>query len=162
MWACDWSSALCFPISQEDRDGRREAVDAEFDRVVDAVTSFALTPLGAEKLARLRPLTDPHSVHTALAHTTEAVRYLDANGVFPLEAPDDLDAILSALAIEAQPLEPAQLLKLTNFLGSVERVCKSVATAKRGPFPAVSAIADRCPPRRRRGGDENQRAGTEG
>ncbi|MCH7746753.1 MAG: endonuclease MutS2 [Acidobacteria bacterium] len=116
----------------------------EFDRVVDAVTSFALTPLGAEKLARLRPLTDPHSVHTALAHTTEAVRYLDANGVFPLEAPDDLDAILSALAIEAQPLEPAQLLKLANFLGSVERVCKSVATASGGPFPALSAIVDGC------------------
>jgi len=43
----------------------------EFDRVVDAVTSFALTPLGAEKLARLRPLTDARSVQTALAQTTE-------------------------------------------------------------------------------------------
>ena len=81
----------------------------EFDRVVDAVTSFALTPLGAEKLAQLRPLTDAHSVQTALAHTTEGVRFLAANGGFPLEAPDDLDTILASLAIEAQPLEPAEL-----------------------------------------------------
>ena len=116
----------------------------EFDRVVDAVTSFALTSLGAAQLARLRPLTDPRSVQTALAHTTEAVRFLEANGVFPLEAPDDLDTILASLAIAAQPLEPAQLLKLADFLGSVERVCQSVATASGGPFPALSAIVDGC------------------
>ena len=114
----------------------------EFDRVVEAVTSFALTPLGAEKLVRLRPLTDPHAVQTALAHTTEGVRFLEANGTFPLEAPDDLDTILAALAIEAQPLEPTQLLKLADFLRSVERVCQSVATASGGPFPALSAIVD--------------------
>ncbi len=114
----------------------------EFDRVVEAVTSFALTTLGAEKLVRLRPLTDPHAVQTALAHTTESVRFLEANGTFPLEAPDDLDTILAALAIEAQPLEPTQLLKLADFLRSVERVCQSVATASGGPFPALSAIVD--------------------
>ena len=116
----------------------------EFDRVVEAVTSFALTPLGAEKLARLRPLTDPAAVQTALAHTTEGVRFQAANGGFPLEATDDLDTILAALAIEARPLEPAQLLKLADFLGSVERVCQSVATARGGPFPALSSIVDGC------------------
>ena len=117
----------------------------EFDRVVDAVTSFALTPLGAEKLARLRPLTDARSIQTALAHTTEGVRFLAANGGFPLEATSDLDTILASLVIEAQPLEPAQLLQLANFLGSVERVCQSIATAGGGPFPALSAIANGCP-----------------
>ena len=116
----------------------------EFDRVVDAVTSFALTPLGAEQLARLRPLTDARSVQTALAHTTEGVRFLAANGGFPLEAPDDLDTILASLAIEAQPLEPTQLLRLADFLGSVERVCQSVATASGGPFPALLAIVNGC------------------
>jgi DNA mismatch repair protein MutS2 len=116
----------------------------EFDRVVDAVTSFALTPLGAEKLARLRPLTDARSIQTALAHTTEGVQFLTANGGFPLEAPDDLDTILASLAIEAQPLEPAQLLQLATFLGSVERVCQSIATASGGPFPALSAIVNGC------------------
>ena len=100
-----------------------------FDQVVEAVTSFALTPLGAETLARLHPLTEARSIRTALAHTTEGVRFLEANGRFPLEAPDDLNTILAALAIEAQVLQPAQLLKLTAFLRSVERVCQSVATA---------------------------------
>ncbi|HJN42638.1 MAG TPA: endonuclease MutS2 [Vicinamibacterales bacterium] len=116
----------------------------EFDRVVEAVASFALTPLGTERISRLRPLTDPRAVHTALGHTTEGVQYLEANSPFPLEAPDDLDRILSSLAVEAQPLEPAQLLKLADFLGSVDRVCQSVASADGGPFPALSAIVDGC------------------
>ena len=116
----------------------------EFDRVVDAVSTFALTPLGVEKLARLHPLTDVRAIQTALVHTTEGVRYLAANGEFPLEAPDDLDTILASLAIEAQPLEPGQLVQLANFLGSVERVCQAIAAADGGPFPALSAIVNGC------------------
>ena len=134
----------------------------EFDRVVDAVTSFALTPLGAEKLVQLRPLTDLRAVRTALAHTTEGVRFLESNGMFPLEAPDDLDAILASLAIEAQPLESTQLLKLADFLGSVERVCESVATASGGPFPALSAIVDGCATWRRECGDVRSKLDTAG
>ena len=134
----------------------------EFDRVVDAVTSFALTPLGAEKLARLRPLTDARSVQTALVHTTEGVRFLAANGRFPLEAPDDLDTILASLAIEAQPLEPAQLLRLTTFLGSVERVCQSVATASGDPFPGLSAIVNGCPTWGRECGDVRKKIDASG
>ena len=134
----------------------------EFDRVVDAVTSFSLTQLGAEKLARLRPLTDPRSVQTALAHTTEGVRFLEANGVFPLEAPDDLNTILASLAIEAQPLEPTQLLKLADFLGSVQRVCQSVATASGGPFPALSAIVDGCATWSRECGDVRKKVDASG
>ncbi len=116
----------------------------EFDRIVEAVGSYALTPLGAEALARLRPLTDPRAVQTALAHTTEAVRFVTANGALPLVAPDILDETLAALAIEAQPLEPRQLLSLADFLGSVERVSRSLAAGGGEPYPALSAIAGRC------------------
>lgn len=112
----------------------------EFDRIVEAVVSCALTPLGAEALHRLRPLTDPRAVRTALAHTTEAVRFAAANGPLPLEAPQNLRKTLDALVIEAHPLEPAQLVSLVTFLGSVERVCRAVTTATNGPYPALSAI----------------------
>ncbi len=133
----------------------------EFDRVVDAVTSFALTPLGAEKLARLRPLTELRSIRTALTHTTEGVRFLEANR-FPLDAPDDFDSILATLAIEAQVLEPAQLLKLTAFLESVEQVCQSVTTASGGPFPALSAIVDGCATWGRECGDVRKKLAASG
>ncbi len=115
----------------------------EFDRVVEVVASHALTPLGADALAQMRPLTDPRAVQAALAHTTEGVRFLAANeGGLPLEAPSDLAAILSRLAIEAHPLSPIDLRKLADFLQSLERSCQVVRTAGGGPYPALTAIAN--------------------
>ena len=117
----------------------------EFDRVVEAVAGHALTPLGAAELARLRPLTDRRAVQTALAHTTEGVRFLAANGRgLPLEAPGDLADVLSRLAIEAHPLDPVDLRKLADFLRSVERSRQAVRGADGGPYPALTAIADDC------------------
>ena len=114
----------------------------EFDRIVGAVETHALTPLGAAALTQLRPLTDPHAVRAALAQTSETVRFIAANGPLPLAAPDDLNKILAALAIEAQPLEPNQLVALVAFLGSVERVCLAVTAADGGPYPGLSAIVN--------------------
>ena len=115
----------------------------EFDRVVEVVASHALTPLGARELAQLRPLTDRRAVQTALAHTTEGVRFLAANeGGLPLEAPSDIAEILSRLAIEAHPLAPIDLRKLADFLRSVERSCQAVRNAGGGPYPALTAIAN--------------------
>jgi DNA mismatch repair protein MutS2 len=112
----------------------------EFDRIVEAVTSCALTPLGAEALGQLRPLTDARAVRSAQTDTTEAVRFAATNGPVPLEAPVHLDEALGALTIEAQALEPTQLLSLVNFLDSVQRVCRLVTTATTGPYPALAAI----------------------
>lgn len=117
----------------------------EFDRVVEAAAGHALTPLGAGQLAELRPLTDRRAVETALARTTEGVRFLAAEeGGLPLEAPADLAAVLSRLAIEAHPLAAADLRKLADFLRSVERSCRTVRDAGGGPYPALAAIASGC------------------
>jgi dsDNA-specific endonuclease/ATPase MutS2 len=58
----------------------------EWDRIVEVVRGFALTPLGAARLAELQPQTDPHRVSQLVAATTEAVRYLDTNPEFSLNA----------------------------------------------------------------------------
>jgi DNA mismatch repair protein MutS2 len=98
----------------------------EFDRIVEVVQSFAVTPLGAARLAELQPQTDPHRVALLLASTTETVAYVQANGQFPLSAPDDIDAIIAALAIEGRALEPSRLIGLADFLESVEHVRNAV------------------------------------
>ena len=116
----------------------------EFDRIVEAVQSFALTPLGASRLADLLPLTETRSVQAALRTTGECVRYLDANPPLPLEAPSDLDRILLSLAVEGQPLEGKQLRGLTDFLSSIEAVSRAVAQASNGPFPSLWAILEGC------------------
>src|SRR5436853_5980100 len=78
----------------------------EFDRIVEAVRAAALTPMGAERLGRLAPSTDPQKVAQLLAATTETTRFLASNALFPLRASGELPQILGALAVEGRALEP--------------------------------------------------------
>ena len=55
----------------------------EFDRIVDAVRDFALTPMGDERLARLAPSPDPQKVAHLLAATTETVRFIAKQAPMP-------------------------------------------------------------------------------
>src|SRR3954465_157303 len=90
----------------------------EFDRIVEAVKTFALTPMGADRLARLQPSTDPRQGAQLAAGTTETARYITAQGLFPLRASGELPQILSALAVEGRALEAPRLLTLASFLDS--------------------------------------------
>lgn len=75
----------------------------EFDRVVVALRSLALTPLGEAELALTAPSADPAVVTDRLALTTEAVRLLtDAPG-FPLRAPADLHDTIALLGVRDAP-----------------------------------------------------------
>ena len=92
----------------------------EFDRIVEAVRGFALTPMGDERLARLTPSTDPQKVAQWLAGTSETVGYVSRHGVFPLRASEDLPRIVAALAVQGRALEAMRLLSLSSFLESIE------------------------------------------
>jgi len=112
----------------------------EFDRIVDAVRRFALTPTGAARLARLTPATDPRAVRNALAATAETVRFLQDNQV-ALRAPADLDAIIASLSVEGRALDPTQLLALGGFLSTVDSTAAAIRRA-RSAFPILRAIGD--------------------
>src|SRR5215212_8872314 len=71
----------------------------EFDRIVEAVRRFALTPPGEARLERLSPHDDPRDVAAALAATAEAARFLGDNQL-ELQAPAELELILSSLQVE--------------------------------------------------------------
>jgi DNA mismatch repair protein MutS2 len=116
----------------------------EFDRIVEAVCRFALTPPGAARLARLEPHADPHAVAAALAATSEAVRFLSENQL-GLHAPSDLDAILASLAVAGRAIEAPQLLALSAFLTSVDVSCTAIRRA-RSACPILRAIADTAAP----------------
>ena len=113
----------------------------EFDQIAGVVRGLASTPLGSARLRSLRPHTDPRRVAALLATTSEATRYLNDNGPFPLQAQPDLEATLSALAIEGRPLEPLRQLALADFLDSFEA---SRAAVKRGSaaFPILSGLLE--------------------
>jgi DNA mismatch repair protein MutS2 len=113
----------------------------EFDRIVEAVTRLAQTPPGADRLARLLPQTEPRDVGTALASTAETVRFLSTNGEIALRAPADLDAILTALAVEGRALESLHLVALATFLASIEASASGIRRA-RASFPLLAGVTE--------------------
>jgi len=112
----------------------------EFDRIVEAVVGFALTPMGAERLSRLGPSTDTGKVAQLLAATSETARFIAANGVFPLRASSELPNIFASLAVEGRPLEAPRLLALVAFLESVDESRAAVRAAS-GSFPLLDAAS---------------------
>ncbi len=111
----------------------------EFDRIVDAVTALALTPLGSVALLALEPSTDPKAVVAMQAATSETVRFLERHPLFPLRAGDRLPEALASLAITGRPLEPLQLRLLGEFVDSVDQSGVSVRRAG-ADFPILGAL----------------------
>lgn len=93
----------------------------EFDQIAAVVCSYAVTPLGADRLEHLAPSGDRAVVEERLDLTGEAVLLLQDHPGLPLRAGDDLESTLGALAVEGRPLEPLRLLSLADFLESIER-----------------------------------------
>ena len=104
------------------------------------MTAFALTPMGGERLSGLQPSIEPPTVADLLAHTTEAARFLAANGSLPLRASADLPETFDALAVEGRPLEALRLLALASFLDSIDETRTAIRRAA-GSFPRLEAIS---------------------
>lgn len=111
----------------------------EFDRIVDAVTVLALTPLGAAALAELSPSTDPKAVVDLQSATSETVRFLERHPLFPLRAGEQLPDALDALDVTGRPLEPLQLRLLADFVDSVDQSRSSIARAG-ADFPILREL----------------------
>src|SRR3989338_3112257 len=93
----------------------------ELDRILDAVTALALTPLGSAALATLEPSTDPKAVVDAQAATSETVTFLEQHPLFPLRAGEGLPDALEALALVGRPMDPLQLRMVADFVDSVDQ-----------------------------------------
>jgi DNA mismatch repair protein MutS2 len=112
----------------------------EFDRIVEIVRGFALTPMGSQRLAKLAPSADPQRVAGLLAATTETTKYLASNPQFPFQDATDLPRILEALAVQGRALEPLRLLALAGFLDSVGEARAAIRRAP-GSFPLLEAVS---------------------
>jgi DNA mismatch repair protein MutS2 len=113
----------------------------EFTHIVDVLRGCAVTPLGAERLAGLKPITDPRKVAQSLAATSEGVRFNELAGGFTLAAPADLASILGALAVEGRALEPLRLLGLAEYLESIDTTRGAIRRTEH-PFPILKTLAE--------------------
>jgi DNA mismatch repair protein MutS2 len=111
----------------------------EFDRIVDAVTALAVTPLGAQELTELAPSTDPKVVVSMQAATSETARFLERHPLFPLRAGDAVPETLDALDVIGRPLEPLQLRMLADFVDSVDQSRASIGRAG-ADFPILREL----------------------
>jgi DNA mismatch repair protein MutS2 len=111
----------------------------EFDRIVDAVTALAITPLGAAALAELEPSTDPHVVVAMQDATSETVKFLERHQLFPLRAGEHLADALDALDVTGRPLEPLQLRMVADFVDSVDQSRAGIGRAG-ADFPILREL----------------------
>jgi DNA mismatch repair protein MutS2 len=111
----------------------------EFDRIVEAVGRFALTPAGRSRLADLAPETDPILVRSALDATAETASFLTEAHI-GLQASADVEIALDALSVEGRALEPLQLQNLATFLGSIDTTAAAIRRAKGSKV--LRALAD--------------------
>ena len=114
----------------------------EFDRIIEALASFALTPVGKARMLAEEPQTDREVVAQAQAATSETVGYVEQNGVFPLRAGAGLEAALDGLAVEGRPLEALQLRILADFVASIAEAQQAVTRAS-GRCPILQRLVGR-------------------
>ena len=98
----------------------------EFDRIRELLSERAATPLGRGRALGLQPSPDTEVVASALALTSEGVRFAGAGGSLGLWAPDDIDNTLDVLSVEGQILDPMQLIGLARFVDSIGTVITSI------------------------------------
>ncbi|HEX8028542.1 MAG TPA: endonuclease MutS2 [Vicinamibacterales bacterium] len=111
----------------------------EFDRIVESVSSLALTPLGSASLAELEPSVDPKTVVASQAATSETVKFLERHPLFPLRAGEALLDALDSLDVLGRPLEPLQLRMLADFVDSVDQARASIGRAG-SEFPILREL----------------------
>jgi DNA mismatch repair protein MutS2 len=113
----------------------------EFDRIVAVVSSLAVTPTGQARLAEMHPAADSTRVTALQRATTEGTRFLSDHPGFPLRAPLDLEAILDSLAVDGRALEALRLLKLGDYLESIEQSRQAIRKVG-SAFPILSRQVD--------------------
>jgi DNA mismatch repair protein MutS2 len=112
----------------------------EFGRIREALARETMTPLGHARALDLDPSTDASEVKYRLNLTGEVVALLGDAGTISIEAPEDLLALLDTLTVGGQALEPGDLVRLADFVDSVDRACEAIRRTS-AATPLLAAIA---------------------
>ena len=88
----------------------------EFDKVIEKVASFAVSPVGKEEVRRLEPVVLPKVVQNLQGETAEARDLIVLTSRFPLEGIHDLRPYLERGKVEGAMLDGMDLYRIAQTL----------------------------------------------
>ncbi len=100
----------------------------EFDKILETLSSFALSEKAKEEIRRLTPSLSETTCHRMMAETTSARTILNACGAPPLPLMENLTEILHQCERGAM-LTPSDLIRVATFCASSKRM---ISYLKRG------------------------------
>ena len=114
----------------------------EFDRIVEAVAASRRRRLARRGWRGSQPLIDAARGGARRSLRRRRRSASCATATIGLQAPEDLDATLTSLAVEGRALEPQQLVALARLPGLGRRHVRARCAARAARFPSSAAIAD--------------------
>ena len=112
----------------------------EYDKVVEMLVERTSFPLGAERAARLSPLSDLDRIAEELARVTEIRGLIDGGATLPLDGARDVREALARSVTTGVSLTCVELVAVAETLSAVERV-KTFLSQRGDRCPRVSALA---------------------
>ncbi|MBE3586694.1 MAG: endonuclease MutS2 [Thermoanaerobacter sp.] len=111
----------------------------EYDKVLEHLARYTISPLGRERIFSLRPVTDRQAIHTMLAQTTQARELLRLEPGADFGGWHDIRQYLQRV-VRGAVLEPQELFETGQTLGACRRIRKFFAE-RPGRYPLLEEIA---------------------
>jgi len=114
----------------------------EFPAALERVAAHAAGPLGAARVTRRSPATDPDAIRAALAQVAELAALLLTDDAIRAEPVPDITAALDLLGVPGSALEGAALARLGGALAAARIVAGDLARlAAEAPRTAALRVA---------------------
>src|SRR6059036_1623747 len=114
----------------------------EFPAALERVAAHAAGPLGAARVTRRTPATDPDAIRAALAQVAELAALLLTDDAIRAEPVPDITAALELLGVPGSALEGAALARLGGALAAARIVAGDLARlAAEAPRTAALRVA---------------------
>jgi len=118
----------------------------EFPAALERVAAHAAGPLGAARVARRSPATDPDAIRAALAQVAELAALLLTDDGIRAEPVPDIGAALELLGVPGSALDGAALAQLGRALAAARVVAGDLARL-RADAPRTAALRVDPPPK---------------
>lgn len=115
----------------------------EYFKIIEEVSSFAISSMGQEEIVSLRPSSDLKKIKDALNETSETVKIILKKGRIPLDGLSDITGPLKKAKI-GSILSPGELLKIAKTLRTCEHVKDYIKEERKNDssYPIVGEIIE--------------------